>query len=283
MACDGTYCNQNCVCNGGHCRCNTNCAGGFSAPGDYGPSIASMIGSLLGTTLTISSVSQGTLAAGDYIYGTSDNSSSSTQTALLSGTRIVSILSGSGGIGTYQITNQTPLTGPQRGTTPRISYLQVTKQTQGILSFTDPILSTINNVRFVHIDQLRNAVDSERARRLAKYGTTPWTFSYAWPLPSLPDGSRGNISGVYWTELRDALNNITGYTAIPDTYTVADIVSATKMTVLRAKYQEMRNDCVCNSNCNSYSTCSCYSDCGCHNNCGCNYSDKNLKEDIVYI
>jgi len=149
---------------------------------------------------------------------------------------------------------------------------------RGTIIFTDTPLNTSFNVRTVHINQLRQEIENERAWRLAKYGTAPWTYSFA-TLQTTTD----NISGLYWTQLRDALNNIPGYTAISDTYTIAELVSATKLSLLRTQVSTMRADCVCNSDCNSFSSCSCYNDCGCHNDCGCNYSDRELKEEITYI
>lgn len=139
--------------------------------------------------------------------------------------------------------------------------------TRGTILFTDPVLSTSSLIRSVHIDELRYAIDTERAYRLAKYGTTPWTYTSVYPLPP----SVSNVRGVYWTELRNALNGIPGYTAIEDTYSVTDLVSKTKLETLRAKVKAMRSDCVCNSDCNGFSTCSCHEYCSCNSDCGCNY------------
>lgn len=46
---------------------------------------------------------------------------------------------------------------------------------------------------------------------------------------------------------------------------------------LLAKYNTMRQDCICNSDC------ACNLVCSCHNDCGCNYSDERLKENIQLV
>lgn len=45
---------------------------------------------------------------------------------------------------------------------------------------------------------------------------------------------------------------------------------------LISKYNQIRQDCICNADC------ACNLVCSCHNNCNCNYSDERLKEDISY-
>ena len=46
---------------------------------------------------------------------------------------------------------------------------------------------------------------------------------------------------------------------------------------LLARYDAVRDNCICNSDCSCNSICSCYG------NCGCNYSDERLKYDIKPI
>lgn len=48
-------------------------------------------------------------------------------------------------------------------------------------------------------------------------------------------------------------------------------------TGIRSVYDDLRNDCICNTDC------SCNAICACHNDCGCNYSDERLKVDIEFL
>jgi len=45
---------------------------------------------------------------------------------------------------------------------------------------------------------------------------------------------------------------------------------------LKARYDQLRINCVCHADC------ACNAVCACHNDCGCHYSDERLKKDIVY-
>jgi hypothetical protein len=66
-------------------------------------------------------------------------------------------------------------------------------------------------------------------------------------------------------------------TTSPNSYANGELVEDTHWSVLLAKYNTMRQDCICNSDC------ACNAVCSCHGNCGCNYSDERLKENIKYL
>jgi hypothetical protein len=66
-------------------------------------------------------------------------------------------------------------------------------------------------------------------------------------------------------------------TTAPNSYAQGNLVEDTHWSVLLAKYNTMRQDCICNSDC------ACNLVCSCNGNCGCNYSDERLKENIKYL
>jgi hypothetical protein len=66
-------------------------------------------------------------------------------------------------------------------------------------------------------------------------------------------------------------------TTSPNSYADGELIEDTHWSVLLAKYNTMRQDCICNSDCACNLVCSCNSD------CGCNYSDERLKENIKYL
>jgi len=131
-------------------------------------------------------------------------------------------------------------------------------------NFTDPNLSTSYNVRTYHVNQLRVAINQERNRRdLSQY-----SFGSNVTTSTL-------IYGSHFYALKNALNGIQHL--VDDDYTTSMNISYAKVKNLRTKINNLRVDCICNSNCDGYHTCNC------HNNCGCNYSDKRLKSSIKYL
>jgi len=131
-------------------------------------------------------------------------------------------------------------------------------------SFTDPTLSTSYDVKTYHMNQLRTAINQERVRRgLGNYSfgsdvTTTYT-----------------VYGSHFNDLKTALNQI--WNIIGDTYTTSLNITYSKVATLRTRINQLKIDCICNSNCDNYSACVCYG------NCGCNYSDEELKEEIKYF
>jgi len=65
-------------------------------------------------------------------------------------------------------------------------------------------------------------------------------------------------------------------TTAANSYGGGQQISFTHWATLVEKYDNMRQDCICNSDC------ACNLVCSCHNNCGCNYSDERLKENIQF-
>jgi len=79
--------------------------------------------------------------------------------------------------------------------------------------------------------------------------------------------------GTSYARLSDPVNLTTA------AVTLAEGTQVTKAhwDDLKARYDTIRQDCICNSDC------SCNLVCSCHNNCGCNYSDERLKENIKFV
>lgn len=131
-------------------------------------------------------------------------------------------------------------------------------------SFSNPSLGSSYLVRTYHMNQLRTAINQERSRRNLSY------YSFG---PAVTTGY--TVLGSHYYALRNALNSM--WNIISDTYSTTENISHSKVSTLRTRINQLRVDCVCNSNCDKHSSCSC------HGNCGNNYSDENLKDEIKYL
>lgn len=78
------------------------------------------------------------------------------------------------------------------------------------------------------------------------------------------------ISSSGWTSMATTFFNST------PTPSAGSALSDAFWQGMLAKYNVIRQDCICNTDC------ACNAVCSCHNNCDCNYSDERLKKDIVY-
>lgn len=90
------------------------------------------------------------------------------------------------------------------------------------------------------------------------------------PLITSTFASNGPITSTGWASMATTFFNTTP-TPTPDS--PLDNVFWQAMI---AKYDTIRQDCICNTDC------SCNAVCSCHNNCDCHYSDARLKQDIEY-
>lgn len=134
--------------------------------------------------------------------------------------------------------------------------------------WTDPTLSNAIIQKALHATQLRTAIINEVTRR----GKTALTWTNA------AADANGVINAVLWQEIRDKINYIrTTYNTNPaqpaftwtySTYAATDATLAARVTELRAKMNDLEDDCVCNCN---YCTCACnYCGCNCNHSCTCN-------------
>lgn len=141
-----------------------------------------------------------------------------------------------------------------------------------------------------YTNNLKNALNAEidERNRRRKYGLTNVTFT------NVSKGSNfvARSSNEVLVELKNKLNAIitnSKYSAaigsggdalsstsvISDVYTVGEKYSPTHWTNIRDRILSLMRECLCNGDCGSNSWCSCYGD------CGCNYSDANLKENVI--
>lgn len=136
--------------------------------------------------------------------------------------------------------------------------------------FGSDVVTGVNIALASHINDLRISVDDERVNRRG----------YTADFPTLVD-SDDLVDEQHFEDLRDSINEMVGQTGDDTTVTITDTytgtISASEMNNLRTKINELRVDCVCDSDCGANSVCSC------HGNCGNNYSDEKLKKEIEYL
>ena len=89
-------------------------------------------------------------------------------------------------------------------------------------------------------------------------------------LPGIQPNTVGVSGGLYITEGQDPAGAYGEASA-------GQIIPASHWANIRARYDTVRTECICNSDC------ACNLVCACHNDCGCNYSDERLKENIKYL
>lgn len=121
-----------------------------------------------------------------------------------------------------------------------------------------------------HVNDLRISIDDERTTRRG----------LADDFPSSVD-SDNEIEEQHMVDMKDSINEMVAQTGDSTTVVITDtfsnLVSASEVTNLRDKINELREDCVCDSECGANSVCVC------HGDCGNNYSDKRLKKEIKYM
>lgn len=118
-----------------------------------------------------------------------------------------------------------------------------------------------------HVNDLRISIDDERTSRRG--------FSSDFPTSVDSDD---DIEQQHAVDMKDSINemvNADDGILITDTY--SNKVSAGDVEDLRTSINELRADCVCDSECGANLVCAC------HGNCGNNYSDKRLKKEIKYM
>jgi hypothetical protein len=120
------------------------------------------------------------------------------------------------------------------------------------------------------INLLRSSIRDEIARYDSHGDYGPYTL---YEGTAFSPGATTATSGQY-----NNLRTMVAYlTTVPASLAAGTKVQITHWTELKARYDVIRQDCICNSDC------SCNNVCSCHNDCGCNYSDQRLKENIKFI
>jgi len=137
-------------------------------------------------------------------------------------------------------------------------------------------LITGDTILAEHINALRISVDNERTSRRGLSAD----------FPTYVD-SDDLVEAQHADDLKDSINEMVAQTGdsvtgdITTTYVVGDSILASHVNELRTKINELRQDCVCNTDCGANLVCVCHGNCG--NNYGILISDKRLKKDIIYM
>lgn len=127
--------------------------------------------------------------------------------------------------------------------------------------------STSGRIRADDINNVRTTIRDELARWDEKYG--PYNY-----LQGTAYNSSTLVDNVHINELDNMIAQIIGgWTQ----YAQDATITALQWTNLAARYDQMRQACICNTDC------ACNLVCACHNDCGCNYSDERLKENIEFV
>jgi hypothetical protein len=150
--------------------------------------------------------------------------------------------------------------------------------------YTDDPLTTANTVKAVHVNDLKDAINAEAARRSIVLSNTPPTVS-----------ASGIVNNSHMLELKASINEIQMITnplpgIVDEVLEDGDDVLAETITALRSHLEVRRSACLCDCNhtctcdCNHACTCDCNHSCTCNCaytcTCNCAYSDERLKTEI---
>jgi len=122
-----------------------------------------------------------------------------------------------------------------------------------------------------HVNDLRLSIDDERTSRRG----------FADDFPTSVDND-DIVEQQHAVDMKDSINEMIAADPIGDprtpvTNTYSNLVSSGEVEILRDAINELRADCVCDSECGANSICTC------HGDCGNNYSDRQLKKEIKYM
>lgn len=121
----------------------------------------------------------------------------------------------------------------------------------------DPVVAGVDNVRVIHMNELRTVVNEEEVRR----GISQTSFGVDVTVLI-------NVIDTHFNLLKTAINAMVAQgddsvnVPITDTYVVGQNIRAIHMNNLRDKLQELEVDCACDSLCTVWV-------CGCHGECSC--------------
>jgi len=124
-----------------------------------------------------------------------------------------------------------------------------------------------------HIQDLRDAINEERKRRLDS-GMPQWAglVKKVWTVDITTGGV--DVIAAALTELTNTINSDIQAGSLAVTPNSGTKVLSSHIDTIRKKIEDFRKSCICDTDCGSNTTCACYCD------CGCNYSDERLKRNI---
>ena len=119
----------------------------------------------------------------------------------------------------------------------------------------------INSIKFL-MQQISNDFG-----RYANSGTV------SSPYPNFSKSTNQIIELSEWQQVR---NTIAAFRSISNIDRNTEIYESFHNDIIR-HYNDVKNDCLCNSDC------ACNNVCACNTDCGCNYSDRRLKINIEFL
>ena len=130
----------------------------------------------------------------------------------------------------------------------------------------DPVSIDVEDIKAIHVNELRSALDAEVARR---GGVNCGIGGWASVTAAIDD-----VEAQHVTDLKTCNNGLTYYPGdgdlldtISDVYAIGSLVYASEMNAIRDAVQANEVRCTCNTDCGSND---CF--CACFGNCGaCNY------------
>ena len=129
----------------------------------------------------------------------------------------------------------------------------------------NPVVAGVTDIKAVHLNQMRSALDAERSRRgQGSCGIGGWA--------SVSVGTE--ITAARMTDLKNCNNGLTYYpldgdslNLVSDTFSIGGLVFATHVNNMRADINANEVRCTCNTDCGADDCfCACFGDCG-----ACNY------------
>jgi len=130
----------------------------------------------------------------------------------------------------------------------------------------DPVNIDDQDMKAVHVNEMRNALDAERSRRgQTSCGIGGWA--------SVTAGVT-DIEAQHFNDLKTCNNNLTYYPGngdaldlVTDVFTIGNLVYAVQVNNMRGDINANEVRCTCNSDCGADDCfCACFGDCG-----ACNY------------
>lgn len=122
----------------------------------------------------------------------------------------------------------------------------------------DPVVAGVDNIRVVHMNELRTVVNEEEVRRSISQSSFGADVTVS-----------DNVVDTHFGLLKTAINAMVAQgddsvtVPITDTYAVGQNIRGIHMNNLRDKLQELEADCACDSLCPGVSVCGCFGQCSC--------------------
>jgi hypothetical protein len=121
-------------------------------------------------------------------------------------------------------------------------------------------------IRQYHMTSFQSAVNGAYSRR--GMGNPSWS---GWPVIVGDD-----ITAARYTVVKTNINALHA-ALVTEVFTIGNLIYGSYNTALQNDADTVRNECVCDY------ACSCNINCGCNVDCTCDYSDRRVKNNIIYL